>query len=304
MIGATTLAIEGNFAYSFILGVLAAVNPCGFVLLPAYLLYYLGLDNSGANGTGIDTSQRAPLARALGVSGSVSAGFIAVFIVVGTISRLFTQWIELNAKYAGFAIGIALLVMGVAMLGGWKPSFSAPRVGPGVGAGKDRTFITMFGFGVAYAVASIGCTIGFLTTAIFGSIGVHGFLSGVISIGLYGVGMALLVSALTVTLAFAKGGLLRALRGGLRYFDRIAAGFIVATGLYLSLYWYLAISQSTGQNEILRRVERTQSRVATFLQAQGTLRLGVVFVIVVGGAAVFAVFSKRNATATTTDNNV
>jgi len=304
MIGATTIAIEGNFAYSFILGVLAAVNPCGFVLLPAYLLYFLGLDNSGANSTGTGASQRAPLARALGVSGAVSAGFISVFIVVGTISRLFTQWIELNAKYAGFAIGIALLVMGVAMLGGWKPSFVAPSIGSGIGASRDRTFVAMFGFGVAYAVASIGCTIGFLTTAIFGSIGVHGFLSGVISIVLYGVGMALLVSALTVTLAFAKGGLLRALRGGLRYFDRIAAGFIVATGLYLSLYWYLAISQSTGQNEILRRVERTQSRVATFLQAQGALRLGVVFVIVVGGAAMFAVFSKRNAIAITTDNDV
>jgi len=241
MIAATTLAIEGNFAYSFILGVLAAVNPCGFVLLPAYLLYFLGLDNSGDK-----ASRRAPLARALGVSGAVSAGFIAVFIVVGTISRLFTQWIELNAKYAGFAIGIALVVMGIAMLGGWKPSFATPRIGTGIGASKDRTFAAMFGFGVAYAVASIGCTIGFLTTAIFGSIGVHGFLSGVISIVLYGVGMALLVSTLTVTLAFAKGGLLRTLRGSLRYFDRIAAGFIVATGLYLSWYWYLAISQSTG----------------------------------------------------------
>ncbi len=304
MIGATTFAIEGNFAYSFILGVLAAVNPCGFVLLPAYLLYFLGLDNSVANDTGIETSRRAPLVRALGVSGAVSAGFIAVFIVIGTISRLFTQWIELNAKYAGFAIGIALLVMGVAMLWGWKPSFSTPRIGSGVGARKDRTFVAMFGFGVAYAVASIGCTIGFLTTAIFGSIGVHGFLSGVISIVLYGVGMALLVSALTVTLAFAKGGLLRVLRGGLRYFDRIAAGFIVATGLYLSMYWYLAISQSTGQNEVLRRVESTQSRAATFLQAQGALRLGIVFAVVVGGAAAFALFGKRRAIAAPSDSDV
>ena len=38
------IMIEGNFAYSFMLGMLAAVNPCGFVLLPAYLLYFLGID--------------------------------------------------------------------------------------------------------------------------------------------------------------------------------------------------------------------------------------------------------------------
>jgi thiol-disulfide isomerase/thioredoxin len=38
------IALEGDFAYSFILGVLAAVNPCGFILLPTYLLYYLGTE--------------------------------------------------------------------------------------------------------------------------------------------------------------------------------------------------------------------------------------------------------------------
>ena len=111
------IVIEGNFAYSFMLGMLAAVNPCGFVLLPAYLLYFLGIDggNQGVS--------RAPLQRALRVSAAVSSGFLAVFLIVGSISRLFTQWIELHAKYAGFAIGIALVGLGIAMLFGWKPSF-------------------------------------------------------------------------------------------------------------------------------------------------------------------------------------
>ncbi|MEY4251378.1 MAG: hypothetical protein RL691_259, partial [Actinomycetota bacterium] len=38
------IALDGNFAYSFLLGVMAAVNPCGFVLLPTYLVYYLGTE--------------------------------------------------------------------------------------------------------------------------------------------------------------------------------------------------------------------------------------------------------------------
>jgi len=278
------LAIQGNFAYSFLLGVLAAVNPCGFVLLPAYLLYFLGLDNSSGHGT-----QRASLRRALSVSSAVSFGFIAVFMIVGTISRLFTQWLELNAKYAGFAIGIALVIIGIAMLGGWKP----PLTTPNISGGKDRTFSAMFLFGVAYAIASIGCTIGFLTTAIFGSIGTNGFLSGVISIGMYGVGMALLVSALTVTLAFAQSGLLRFLRGGLQYIDRLAAGFIVLTGAYLTWYWYLAISESTTRSSVLQRVESWQSQVATFLQRQGSPKLALVFIVIVGFALALAIKRQR-----------
>jgi cytochrome c biogenesis protein CcdA len=275
-------ALEGNFAYSFMLGVLAAVNPCGFVLLPAYLLYFLGIDSD---------NQQAPVRRALVVSAAVSSGFLLVFIIIGTISRLFTQWIELNAKYAGLLIGLALVVMGVAMLAGWKPSFITPTI-----AGqRDRSLRAMFVFGIAYAVASIGCTIGFLTTAIFGSIGVHGFASGVISIVLYGAGMALLVSTLTVTLAVAKGGLLRVLRNGLRYMDKLAAGFIVLTGLYLSWYWYVAISERSSAGNVTSNVENWQSDVASFLQRQGAWRLAFVFVAVIVLATVVAKRARHNA---------
>ena len=275
-------ALEGNFAYSFMLGVLAAVNPCGFVLLPAYLLYFLGIDSN---------NQQAPVKRALVVSAAVSSGFLLVFIIIGTISRLFTQWIELNAKYAGLLIGLALVVMGIAMLAGWKPSFITPTI-----AGqRDRSLRAMFVFGIAYAVASIGCTIGFLTTAIFGSIGVHGFASGVISIVLYGAGMALLVSTLTVTLAVAKGGLLRVLRNGLRYMDKLAAGFIVLTGLYLSWYWYVAISERSSAGNVTSNVENWQSDVAAFLQRQGAWRLAFVFAVVIGLATVVAKRARHNA---------
>ena len=284
MIASVVLAIEGNFAYSFMLGILAAVNPCGFVLLPAYLLYFLGIDSANP------AAQRAPIRRALLVSAAVSSGFLLVFLVIGTISRLFTQWIELNAKYAGLLIGVALVVMGLAMLAGWKPSF----ITPAIGGKRDRSLRTMFVFGIAYAVASIGCTIGFLTTAIFGSIGLHGFASGVLSIVLYGVGMGLLVSTLTVTLAVAQGGLLRVLKNGLRYMDKLAASFIVLTGIYLTWYWFVAVSERSTAGNVTQNVEGWQSSVATFLQRQGSWRLGLVFIVVVGGAIVVNQLRSRS----------
>ena len=284
MISTVVLAIEGNFAYSFMLGILAAVNPCGFVLLPAYLLYFLGIDSANP------AAQRAPIRRALLVSAAVSSGFMLVFLIIGTISRLFTQWIELNAKYAGLLIGVALVVMGLAMLAGWKPSF----ITPSIGGERDRSLRAMFIFGIAYAVASIGCTIGFLTTAIFGSIGLHGFASGVLSIVLYGVGMGLLVSTLTVTLAVAQGGLLRVLKNGLRYMDKLAAGFIVLTGMYLTWYWYVAVSERSSAGNVTQNVEGWQSSVATFLQRQGAWRLGLVFIVVVGGTIVVNQLRSRS----------
>jgi cytochrome c-type biogenesis protein len=276
------IVIEGNFAYSFMLGMLAAVNPCGFVLLPAYLLYFLGIDG------GPQHLSRAPLQRALRVSASVSAGFLLVFLVVGTISRLFTQWIELRAKYAGFVIGLILIVLGIAMLFGWKPSFTTSMPG----AKRDHSTRAMFVFGIGYAIASIGCTIGLLTTAILGSIGTNGFVSGVISITMYGLGMSLLVTALTVTLAAAKTGVARVLKRSLRYIDKVAAVFISLTGIYLTWYWYGAISERGSLGTVVSRVENWQNSVSLWLQRQGASRLALICAVVIA-LAYIAIFLAR-----------
>ena len=276
-------AIEGNFAYSFILGVLAAVNPCGFVLLPTYLIFFLGTREE----PNLKTGER--LRRALVVSSGISIGFLAIFFVIGVISRLFTQWIELNAKYASLAIGIVLVIGGARMLTGWTPKFAVPQLG-GV---QTKTFRATVVYGVAYAVASIGCTIGFLTTAVFGSIALHGFVSGVISILLYGLGMAMLVTALTVSLAFAKTGLLTIVKNQLHLIQRLGAIFVTLTGIYLVFYWYAAISE-TRSASFVTRIERWQTRVASFLQQQGAFRLAVVLTLVV---AMAVVASRRKARA-------
>ena len=269
------LAIEGNFAYSFVLGILAAVNPCGFVLLPTYLLFFLGTREE----ENLTTSER--LRRALVVGAGISVGFLGIFFVIGVISRLFTQWIELNAKYASFVIGIGLLVAGVRMLSGWTPKFAMPQIS-GV---QTKTFRATVVYGVAYAIASIGCTIGFLTTAVFGSIAVNGFISGVTSILLYGLGMAMLVTALTVSLAFAKTGLVTLIKNRLNIIQKIGAGFVTLTGIYLIAYWYAAISESNAAN-FVRRIERWQTKVASLLQEQGALRLAVILTAVVVTAIV------------------
>jgi len=276
------IAIEGNFAYSFVLGVLAAVNPCGFVLLPTYLLFFLGTREE----PNLGTSER--LGRALKVSAGISIGFLGVFFVIGVISRLFTQWIELNAKYAALAIGVVLVVGGVRMLTGWTPKFATPEIG----GTSEKTFRATVVYGVAYAVASIGCTIGFLTTAIFGSIAINGFVSGVISILLYGIGMAMLVAALTVSLAFAKTGIVTVIKNRLGVIQRLAALLVTLTGLYLVLYWYAAISE-TRSTAIVSRIERWQTKVASFLQEQGAPRLVLVMTAIVALAVLVSRAGKR-----------
>lgn len=288
------IALEGNFAYSFLLGMFAAVNPCGFVMLPAYLIYFLGLEGQR---TGVDR-QRASVQRALVVSFATSSGFIVVFVAVGTVSRLVTLQVQDNAKYVSLVVGGGLIVLGVMMLRGWKPPLTT--AGAGAGRERKRTLVGMFAFGAAYAIASIGCTIGFLVSAVFGSFAASGLVSGVASVALYGVGMALVVTALTMTLAVASGGLLRVLRNGLRYIDRAAGVFIILTGIYLTWYWYAAIRGSgSGANPVTGTIESWQSELVTFMQRQGVWRLSIVLGSAVAvGLAMVAVSHRRGANCT------
>ena len=87
------LALDARLATSFTTGLLAAINPCGFVLLPTYLLYFLGMENLRPG------AERTSVGRALAVSLSVSAGFMSVFIVIGTITKWSTPWFTDNAPY-------------------------------------------------------------------------------------------------------------------------------------------------------------------------------------------------------------
>lgn len=268
------IALEGNFAYSFILGVMAAVNPCGFVLLPTYLVYYLGTELNRE-----DENKTTTLRRGLSVGIAVSSGFVGLFLVVGIISRAFTTVISENAKYAALVIGIGLVAMGIAMLFGWK----LPIAQPDVSMQRKRTTWNMFLFGIVYAIASIGCTIGLLISVILGSINRHGFVSGVISIVLYGLGMGLLVTSLTVALAFARVGLVSTIKKSFKWFDKITAIFVVLTGLYLSWYWLGAITDRRSDG-VTSRVERWQTKVVQFLQDAGVYPLLIVFCVVIATA--------------------
>lgn len=260
---------------SFLRGLVAAVNPCGFILLPTYLMYFLGMQGM-APGT-----QRATIRRALVVSGSLSAGFMSVFVVAGLIAYHFTSWINQNAKYATAVIAVGLIALGVAMLFGFKLPIATPQIDAG---GRTRGLGSMYVFGIAYAVASIGCTIGLFLATLF-SARRDGIASGIANVAAYGAGMALLVTALTVALAVANTGLLRVLRGGMRHVQTIAAVFVVLSGAYL-LYYFWIVDVNESIDPITSRVENFQNWVLTRLSDNWQV-VAVVLAAIVGTAAAY-----------------
>lgn len=272
---------------AFARGMLASVNPCGFVLLPTYLMYFLGIEASGDS-----HDQRASVRRALVVGSAVSAGFVAVFVVIGVIAEFVDRWVLRNAKYATGVIGAVFVVLGIAMLAGYRPRFATPHLDAG---GRSRSMTSMFVYGIAYAVASLGCTMPIFLPIVFGAGRREGVATGFANVVLYGLGMSLVVVALTVSLALANQVLLRLLRRAMRYVDLLAAAFLLLSGLYL-LYYFVVVDVRGDRSSINDRVQRWQTRFSTQLSNNWEL-YAVVLAAIVAAAVVFVTRRSRGGAA-------
>lgn len=219
--------IDAPLAAAFTAGMIATVNPCGFVMLPAYLGYFLGIDQ------GDDGPSSASVGRALLVGTVVSLGFLLLFAVAGALVSWTSVAVGELTPWLTVGIGVILFGMGVAFLVGWEPALALPRLDKG---GRSRGLWSMFVFGISYAVASLSCTIGPFVSVVATTFSRESVTSGIATFVAYGLGMALLLMVLTVSLALARQGVLAKLRRALPYFTRIAGGIMLIAGAYLT--WY------------------------------------------------------------------
>ena len=107
--------------------------------------------------------------------------------------------------------------------------------------GADGTVVSMYLFGVSYAVASLSCTIGPFLAATSTTFNNEGYVSGVAVFVMYGLGMGVVVSVLTLAVALAKDGLVAKFRSMLPRMNRIAGVLMVIAGAYVAYYGYYEV---------------------------------------------------------------
>jgi cytochrome c-type biogenesis protein len=274
---------------AFALGMLGLVNPCGFALLPAYLGYFLGTDTAQAS-----ESRLVALNRAQVVALSMAAGFLAVFgtlglALVGVISSIvaYLPWVTL-------VLGLCLAALGVAMVFGYQPLLSLPKLEKGTGS---RSIASMFVFGVSYALASLTCTIGIFLSAVGTSASGATFAQRFGSFLSYGLGMGLLATGLTLAAAFGRKGLVNGFRQVLPRIHLLSAVILVVVGLYVAWYGYWSTDPIDIPAGPVDWVEARQASFSSWINAR-TAVLGWGFLalnLALAGAGYLARRSGRHA---------
>jgi cytochrome c-type biogenesis protein len=259
---------NGQFAYYLALGMVATVNPCGFAMLPAYLSYFLGLEEDSGAGLG----------RAVRVGLAVSAGFLAVFAVAGTLVEVVDFQVYEYTPWISVVIGLALLALGIAMVAGFELVVRLPKLERG---GRARTVSSMFVFGVSYAIASIGCTLPIFLSAVAGTTRRESFADGIVVFAIYAAGMALVLTALTVAMALTRTSVVRFLRSAQRYVNRVAGALVALAGAYVAYYGVLELRtyRATGTNipssSVTDVVTGWSADITAWIDGFGAVRLGV-----------------------------
>jgi cytochrome c biogenesis protein CcdA len=146
----------------------------------------------------------------------------------------------------------------------------------------------MFVYGVVYSTVSLSCTLFLFLPLIFERGGVG---SGVVNGAAFALGMGLLVTALTITLAVANHALLRVLRSAMQHMQALAGAFVLLSGVYLLYYvWVVDVNGETGPFD--RAVQNFQTRVINWLNAHWEVA-GVVLAAIVGAAIVYVSVRRR-----------
>lgn len=276
---------DGPYALALAAGMAATVNPCGFALLPAYLSAFLGTEHrSGGAGA---------VARALAVSGALTAGFVVVFGLFGLVVTPLALSIEDELPWVTVVIGVGLVVLGVALLAGRQPTVRIPKLQRG---GRDGTMVSMFLFGVSYATASLSCTIGpFLavTTSTFRS---SSIVAGSAVFLTYAVGMGVVIGILTVALSLARAGVVHRFRSLLPRINRIAGALIVVAGVYVAYYgWYeVRVLRGGGADDpVIRRAVRIQTWLTNLVVTDRARAVGIAAIGVALAWGIVAAVRRR-----------
>lgn len=276
--------IEAPIALAFAAGLVATVNPCGFAMLPAYLSYFIGIeDHSG---------RAAPARSALTVGAVVSSGFIFVFGVAGVLITLGLRFVIDLIPWFAIVVGFGVIGLGIAMLFGYQLSVGLPKAKR---ARTDKGYRSVFAFGVSYAVASLSCTLPVFLTVVATQVTRGSFVGGIATFLAYGAGMSLVLVGVTVALAFGKQGLVARLKSSMKYIGKVSGALLILAGGYIVWFWAVNITSgagalgSTGPFRIVEELsQRTQNLVAA-----SPLVVGAVLVAVVISGIVAATVSGR-----------
>jgi cytochrome c-type biogenesis protein len=270
-------------------GMVATVNPCGFAMLPAYLTLVV----AGERG---EHNRATAIWRAFGATGAMLLGFLVVFGLFGLVITPLASSIMQYMPVVTVVIGVAMLALGGWMLAGKEITLLIPK--PRRGAPTARLG-SMIGYGLAYAIVSLSCTIGPFLAVTSSTFRSGEIIEGIANYLAYGLGMGLVVGVLAIAVAVASSTVASGARKILPYVHRIGGVLVIIVGLYVGYYgiYELRLFHGDGvpDDAVVAGAGALQSIVSDLVDGIGPLPLTIVILAMLGIGVLLSWLARRRA---------
>jgi cytochrome c biogenesis protein CcdA len=258
---------------AFTAGLVATVNPCGFAMLPAYLGFFLGIDDTQ------DRKTITAVGHALRTGAVVSSGFLLVFGIAGAIIVAGVRSLTTVLPWVALVVGIGLVGLGIALLRGRYLTIRLPSIR----GRKERTNGSLFVFGISYAIASLSCTLPIFLSLVATTFTQTTFLAGFAAFVAYGLGMSMVLIGITVALALGKDTLVRKLRSTAPYINKISGVVMIAAGGFIVWYWATILrsgASALSDNVLVRFVDRLSATLTTAISGNPLTAAAVALAVI------------------------
>lgn len=231
----------GLLALALVAGAVAAFNPCGFALLPAYLTVLVA---GTAEETETGSATRAAMLRAVRFAAGMTVGFVVVFGLFGLVVTPLALSVEKYLPIVTVAVGVALVILGIWLLLGH--SLAIPGLA-GRGTGPTRRWASQVGYGVTFALASLSCTIAPFLAVTSTALGAASLSSALTAFIAYALGMGTVVLVLALAVATSSASFAARMRRAGPAITRLSGALLVLAGAYVTWYGWFEIRVLSGQ---------------------------------------------------------
>jgi cytochrome c biogenesis protein CcdA len=208
--------MSAAFAFAFTAGVLAAFNPCGFAMLPAWIGYFLAGEDERP-----PRDLLARVGRALWVAGLLSLGFLVVFGVAAAIVDVGLVLLSRILPIVTVMLAAVLAAAGGLILArGHFPGIGVLHVA----AQRRRGPKAMLVYGVGYGLATLSCVLPVFLVAV-GAAASSSLADRVAGLAGFSLGIASVLVLVSLSATFLDSGAVR--------FRAIAPVIPVLSGLLL-----------------------------------------------------------------------
>ena len=223
------LSTASLLVFASLAGFASFFAPCAFPLLPGYISYYVGM---------VDAGGKAKPPIYLGAVGGL--GIVAFFSMIGgSVTVLGAPFTPYLVKLKPL-IALGILLLGVAMIRNYTLSsalLDRLRLGIARRSIEEKNPSTgVFLFGLAYAAASLGCTL-----PVFGALLLYtlslGSGLGIIMLLAYAVSMGGAMLMATLGISRAGDALTKKLAASTAMIKKGSGAVLVLVGLYLLSFY-------------------------------------------------------------------